>query len=62
MESEFLYFLILLLITGVFSGLLAGLLGVGGGLIIIPMVFYILNYLGITKNSNMNGYKNKGRN
>ena len=48
MEFEFLYFLILLLITGVFSGLLAGLLGVGGGLIIIPMVFYILNYYGFS--------------
>ncbi len=50
MEFEFLYFLILLLITGVFSGLLAGLLGVGGGLIVIPMVFYILNYYGFSMN------------
>lgn len=48
MEIEFLYFLIPLLITGAFSGLLAGLLGVGGGLIIIPVVFYILNYYGFS--------------
>ncbi|SVC85718.1 uncharacterized protein METZ01_LOCUS338572, partial [marine metagenome] len=44
MELEFLQFLILLIITGVFSGLIAGLLGVGGGLVIIPVVFYILNF------------------
>ena len=48
MGLEFLYFLITLLITGIFSGLLAGLLGVGGGLIIIPVVFYILNYYGFS--------------
>ena len=50
MELEFFHFLILLLITGVFSGLIAGLLGVGGGLVIIPVVFYILNFYGFPKN------------
>ena len=49
MELEFFYFLMMLLITGVFSGLIAGLLGVGGGLPIIPVVFYILNYYGFSK-------------
>ena len=48
MELEYLNFLIPLLITGVFSGLIAGLLGVGGGLIIIPVVFYILNFYGFS--------------
>lgn len=43
------HFLIILLITGVFSGLIAGLLGVGGGLVIIPVVFYILNFYGFSK-------------
>ena len=44
MEPQFLYFFISLLMTGVFSGIFAGLLGVGGGIIIIPVVFYILNF------------------
>ena len=44
MESEFFYFIISLLIAGFFSGLIAGLLGVGGGLVIIPVVYYILNF------------------
>ena len=50
MELDYLHFLIILLITGVFSGLIAGLLGVGGGLVIIPVVFYILNFYGFPKN------------
>ncbi len=32
---------LLYLATGVFAGLASGLLGVGGGLIIVPMLFYI---------------------
>ena len=44
MEAELLPFLILFLIIGIFSGLLAGLLGIGGGVIIIPAVFYALNF------------------
>ena len=49
MELDYLHFLIILLLTGVFSGLIAGLLGVGGGLVIIPVVFYILNFYGFSK-------------
>ena len=49
MELEFLYFLVSLLITGIFSGLIAGLLGVGGGLIVIPVVFYILDFYNFPK-------------
>lgn len=37
------YFLYLLL--GTFSGILAGLFGIGGGIIIIPAFFYIFRYL-----------------
>ena len=37
----FLYFLL-----GTFSGVLAGLFGIGGGIIIIPTYFFIFSYLG----------------
>jgi len=44
MEIEFLFFLFALLITGTFSGLIAGLLGIGGGIVVIPVIFYILDF------------------
>ena len=34
------------LLTGLFSGFLAGLLGVGGGIIIVPVTYFILLQLG----------------
>ena len=33
--------LLALLTTGAFAGLLAGLLGVGGGIIIVPVLFFL---------------------
>ena len=53
MEIEILYFLISLLIAGFISGLIAGLLGVGGGLVIIPVVYYILNFYGYSLDISM---------
>tara|TARA_B100000029_G_scaffold516092_1_gene626837 strand:+ start:1286 stop:2101 length:816 start_codon:yes stop_codon:yes gene_type:complete len=47
MHSELLNFFTLLLITGIFSGILAGLLGVGGGIIIVPVTYYILKSYGV---------------
>lgn len=40
--------LILFLVLGSFAGLLAGLLGVGGGLVIVPMINYTFALQGIT--------------
>lgn len=38
---------IAMLITGVVAGVLAGLLGVGGGLVIVPMMEYALGIIGV---------------
>ncbi|MGF1462657.1 MAG: sulfite exporter TauE/SafE family protein [Maricaulaceae bacterium] len=35
--------------AGVFAGLVAGLFGVGGGVVIVPALFYALNALGFTE-------------
>lgn len=36
-----------LLVTGVVAGMLAGLLGVGGGIVIVPVLFHLFSLLGI---------------
>ena len=38
--------ILLYFLLGSFSGVLAGLFGIGGGIIIIPSFFYIFAYLG----------------
>lgn len=42
-----------LLVTGVFSGILAGLLGVGGGIIIVPVLFFLFQSFGVSPESAM---------
>lgn len=47
-ESQELWlFIPLLLVTGVFAGVLAGLLGVGGGIIIVPILFHLFHGFGV---------------
>jgi len=47
-ESQQLWLLIpLLLATGAFAGLLAGLLGVGGGIVIVPILFHLFTGFGV---------------
>jgi uncharacterized membrane protein YfcA len=42
-----------LLATGVLAGLLAGLLGVGGGIVIVPVLFYLFQSFGVSPVSAM---------
>lgn len=42
-----------LLATGVFAGILAGLLGVGGGIVIVPVLFFLFQSFGVSTESAM---------
>lgn len=42
-----------LIATGVFAGLLAGLLGVGGGIVIVPVLFFVFQGFGVSPESAM---------
>ena len=37
-----------LLVTGTIAGVLAGLLGVGGGIVIVPVLFWLAGFLGLS--------------
>jgi len=43
---DFIVYVLILLITGVFVGFLSGLLGVGGGFVMGPVQFWLLLFLG----------------
>ena len=43
--SELLIYLVGLISTGVVAGLIAGLFGVGGGIVIVPILFWIFTSL-----------------
>tara|TARA_R110001583_G_scaffold16314_8_gene67032 strand:+ start:620 stop:1450 length:831 start_codon:yes stop_codon:yes gene_type:complete len=42
-----------LIATGIFAGILAGLLGVGGGIVIVPVLFFLLQGFGVSPESAM---------
>jgi uncharacterized protein len=48
-SNEYSYFIILMLITAIPVGFFAGLFGIGGGLIIVPFLFFIFEALGINE-------------
>ena len=43
--STFLQLALLLAATGIVGGVLAGLLGVGGGIVIVPVLYHVFSYL-----------------
>ena len=49
LSSEYFYFAILMILTAIPAGFFAGLFGIGGGLIIVPFLFFIFESLGIEK-------------
>jgi len=42
-----------LMTTGVFAGILAGLLGVGGGIVIVPVLYFLFQRFGVSPQSAM---------
>jgi len=42
-----------LVTTGIFAGILAGLLGVGGGIVIVPVLFFLFQSFGVSPESAM---------
>lgn len=47
---DWVYFLGLLLLVGALSGFSAGLFGIGGGVIVVPALFYVFSGLGFSHN------------
>lgn len=52
-NSEFVAIVIGLLATGVVAGIMAGLLGVGGGIVIVPVLFFLFQSSGISADVSM---------
>ena len=47
LSNDYTYFIILMVITAIPVGFVAGLFGIGGGLITVPFLYYIFGSLGI---------------
>lgn len=47
LQTPLLWLVPLLALTGIIGGVLAGLLGVGGGIVIVPVLYHVFSYLEI---------------
>jgi len=47
LSSQFTYFILLMIPTAAIAGFFAGFFGIGGGIITVPVLFYIFNNFGI---------------
>lgn len=50
---QILPFAALLLVAGAFAGIIAGLLGVGGGIVVVPVLFNLFTHLGVDESIRM---------
>ena len=46
-HQETIYLILIMVITAIPAGFAAGLFGIGGGLITVPILFYIFGFAGI---------------
>ena len=51
--DQILPLLFLLIVTGMISGFIAGMLGVGGGIVIVPILAYLLDSHGLHQSTPM---------
>ena len=51
--ADFLWLAVALLGAGIVTGLLAGLFGVGGGIVIVPVLYQVFGLLGVTEDLKM---------
>ena len=49
-QSEIIYLIFIMIVTAIPAGFAAGLFGIGGGLITVPILFYIFSISGIEPN------------
>lgn len=50
LSNQYTYFILLMIPTAIIAGFFAGFFGIGGGVIMVPVLFYIFNNFGIDHN------------